>query len=469
MPELPEVETIKNTVEELVKGKTIKEVIVRNNSTVVNEKAFFVEILKNVTILNLSRKGKFIIFHFDNKLVLISHLRMEGKYYFYKEKPKQFKTHDLVIFEFSDGSTLIYNDTRHFGKMEIEKEEDYLTKAPLANVGPDPFLIDDSNIKLIYEKLKKSKQCIKVTLLDQSIMSGLGNIYVDEVLFATKIHPKEPSFNISFEQFKDILHESRRILTKAIKAHGSTIKSYHPSLNQSGSFQNELLVYGKENARCPNCHHRFNKIKVGGRGTTYCAHCQRASNEPYIVGLTGKIAAGKSTIAKIFISKGFTYIDCDKIVHQLYEKEDIKNILVKNFGDGILHNGQLNRAQLAELIFKSQKNNDKLKKLIHPLVRERVFDEIAARKNDKFIVEVPFIFESGIDKICNYIIYVDVSKKKQLANLLARGSNVENMQKLDAIQQCEQNLSVADYVIQNNCDFETTNRKIIQLIDTLHL
>ena len=91
----------------------------------------------------------------------------------------------------------------------------------------------------------------------------------------------------------------------------------------------------------------------------------------------------------------------------MYEKEDIKNILVKNFGDGILHNGQLNRAQLAELIFKSQKNNDKLKKLIHPLVREKVFDEIAARKNDKFIVEVPFIFESGIDKICNYIIYVD--------------------------------------------------------------
>lgn len=448
MPELPEVDTVKNILYELVHGKTISDVKIVREKTIDGDSLYFKNALIGATINNFERIGKYIIFHFDKDIVLISHLRMEGKY-FLKTKDDKLTKHDLVVLYFTDGSCLIYNDTRRFGRLIVESSKTYKNEYPLNNVGPDPFMMENS--KRLLDSFKKKSIAIKTALLDQSIMSGLGNIYVDEVLFACNINPETPAKLITKKQLDMILKESKRILSEACEAGGSTIKSYHPREGVSGNFQFALKVYNKKDKPCPKCGHLMRKIFVNGRGTTYCPHCQKNVALPYILGVTGPIGSGKSTISSYLSNKGFIKFDCDEIVHSLYKSQDIQ-LQIKSFiPDLIIKNGEIDRISLTNYLLDNPSKKRRLEKLIHNLVIDSISNSIKhISSTEKVVIEAPLLFESRLDDLCDETLYVDINRNVQISHLKTRNDNVEKKLALNSSFNSLVNKKKATYIVTNN-------------------
>lgn len=271
MPELPEVETVKNGLIKKVKTKKIiKCKVLWNGIIAYPSHEEFIKKIKNQTINDITRRGKFLMFILDD-YYLISHLRMEGKY-FIKDETEPLNKHDHVIFSLDDNTELRYNDTRKFGKMYLVKKDE-LNLSPICKLGKEPW-DEDLNIPYLKDKLNK-KKAIKTLLLDQEIITGIGNIYADEILFASKINPETEGCNLTDKNLQDIIDNTKNILEKAIKMGGTTIHTYTAVDGITGRFQQELLVHGKKGAPCPNCGSEIIKIVVNTRGTYYCPHCQK--------------------------------------------------------------------------------------------------------------------------------------------------------------------------------------------------
>ncbi|WP_458412254.1 DNA-formamidopyrimidine glycosylase [Schinkia sp. CFF1] len=274
MPELPEVETVRRTLLKLVKGKTIADVEVRWPKLIKkpDDVQQFQLLLKGQSINDIERRGKFLKFVLDD-FVLVSHLRMEGRYGLYsKEEP--FDKHTHVFFFFTDGTELRYRDVRKFGTMHLFVKGKEEKEPPLSELGVEPF-DTDFTVTYLSERLKKTDRKIKVALLDQKIVVGLGNIYVDEALFRAGIHPERPAKSLSATEIKRLHKEIIATLTEAVAKGGSTVRSYVNSQGEIGMFQLELLVYSKKGEPCKNCGTAIEKTTVGGRGTHYCPKCQK--------------------------------------------------------------------------------------------------------------------------------------------------------------------------------------------------
>lgn len=273
MPELPEVETVRRILKEDIINKKIIDIDIRYNKIIQNVSSEeFKNKLIGQTFIDIERLGKYLICVL-NDYYLIVHLRMEGKF-FYMHNEK-ISIHDHIIFKF-ENSELRYNDTRKFGTMHLfKRNENIYDIPPLNKVGLEPFN-ENVNVEYLKKYFNKSNKPIKTTLLDQSIIAGLGNIYVDEVLFMSKIHPNEKTKNITDNQIKLLIDNSIIVLNKAINLGGTTIRSFQSSHDITGRFQNQLLVHTKD--VCPTCSSKILKIKVGGRGTYYCDKCQRLLN-----------------------------------------------------------------------------------------------------------------------------------------------------------------------------------------------
>ena len=274
MPELPEVETVRNVLKLWVNGKCIKDSEIFYEKVLENIKFDnFKDKIINQHILDVDRIGKYLIFVLDD-YVLLSHLRMEGKYYLVENNKmdEKMNKHKIISFLLDDGNILLYHDVRKFGKMKLLDKNNYMRDETLAKLGKEPFVIKKEEL---FDKIKFSNKPIKELLLDQTNMSGLGNIYVDEVLFLSKLNPLKKGKEISLDKCQIIIDNSIIVLNKAIKAGGSTIRSYHSGNNVDGRFQNELNVYGKKGEKCPYCDSIIEKIVVGGRGTHYCPNCQK--------------------------------------------------------------------------------------------------------------------------------------------------------------------------------------------------
>ena len=199
---------------------------------------------------------------------------MEGKYY-YTNRTK-IEKHEHVIFYLNNNYNLIYKDVRKFGVMYLVEKDKLFVDTPLKELGLEPF---DKKLDVNYlkEKFKNKNLSIKTVLLDQSILTGLGNIYVDEVLFKSKISPFKKAKDINESEIKLIIESSIEILNKAIKYKGTTIRSYTSSLGVTGSFQDYLMVHTKK--ICSVCNNPIKISKIGGRSTYYCSVCQGVSNE----------------------------------------------------------------------------------------------------------------------------------------------------------------------------------------------
>ena len=273
MPELPEVETVRRTLEQLVLGKEIKEVFVFWPKIIKKPEPVeqFQDALIGQTIRSIGRRGKFLIFTLDD-YSMVSHLRMEGKYMLYqKEEPYDKHTH--VIFSFTDGTELRYRDVRKFGTMHLFAKGQELTSLPLVNLGPEP-LTEDFTVEYLAGKLGKTNRKIKPVLLDQNIVVGIGNIYVDESLFRAGIHPERLASSLTRVEIEKLHSEIIATLSEAVEKGGSTIRSYINSQGQIGMFQLELYVYGRKGEPCKKCGTPLEKLVVGGRGTHICPSCQ---------------------------------------------------------------------------------------------------------------------------------------------------------------------------------------------------
>ena len=269
MPELPEVETVKNSLKNYVLNRKILKVDVLYKG-IINYPSVkeFIEKITNQTILDVKRRGKYLVFVLED-YNLISHLKMEGKY-FIKNKYEITK-HDHVIFTLDNNKYLIYNDTRNFGKMYLINKE-YDNNSPLNILGLEPW---DKELTISYLKDKLNRNiAIKTLLLDQTIIVGIGNIYADEILFLSKINPLRKGYTLTNLELENIIKYTKEVLEKAISQGGTTIRTYSSVNGIHGLFQQELLVHGKT-SNCPNCQEQILKIRVGGRGTYYCNNCQK--------------------------------------------------------------------------------------------------------------------------------------------------------------------------------------------------
>ncbi|KRM62127.1 formamidopyrimidine 5-formyluracil 5-hydroxymethyluracil DNA glycosylase [Paucilactobacillus vaccinostercus DSM 20634] len=273
MPELPEVETVRRGLLKIAKGRKIAAIDIHYEKTITNENiAWFKETLIGATIVNVDRRGKYLLFRFDNQMTMVSHLRMEGKYYNLPEDGEIHK-HTHVVFHLDDDTKLCYSDSRKFGRMTLVKNDEALQVAGLKTIGPEPTA-ETLTVEYLQKIMHASRREIKPFLLDQSNVAGLGNIYVDEVLWMSKIHPKEHANLVSDEQIEQLRDNIIQELAVATEHHGTTVHSYTNAFGNAGEFQNHLHAYGNAGKPCERCGTPFKKIKVAQRGTTYCPHCQ---------------------------------------------------------------------------------------------------------------------------------------------------------------------------------------------------
>lgn len=273
MPELPEVETIRRTLEQLVLTKEIKKVSVFWPKIIKypEEIAEFKDALVGQRIEKMGRRGKFLIFY-SNDFALVSHLRMEGKYLLFQQG-EEIDKHTHVIFHFTDGTELRYRDVRKFGTMHLFLKGTEFERLPLSQLGPEPFS-ENFTVEHLKNGLAKTNRSIKAVLLDQKVVVGLGNIYVDEALFRSRIHPERKSNTLSKKELEILHKEIIATLSEAVEKGGSTIRSYINSQGEMGMFQLELFVYGRKGEHCKICSSPLEKIVVGGRGTVFCPSCQ---------------------------------------------------------------------------------------------------------------------------------------------------------------------------------------------------
>ncbi len=462
MPELPEVETVKNVLNNVVIGHTIKEIDVLRSSSIHGDVTTFVNALKGQKYLSMSRIGKFLIFHLTNNLVIISHLRMEGKYYEIDENEPNSKYARIVI-HLDNNKKVCYDDSRCFGYMKLSDEKSYKGDKEISKLGPEPW---DADVKHIMKQVKRSSLPIKSALLSQELMTGLGNIYVDETLFASKIHPLTPTNKINEKEWNVIKQEATRILKEAIESGGSTIKSYHPGKDIDGNFQSKLIVYGKGNEDCPHCGHPFRFIKVGGRGTTYCPKCQPIKKDSIKVAIFGKIASGKSEVLNIFKNNNIPTLSSDEVVKELYQRKDVIDKINKEFK--LDNKGYIDREQLRNHLSNNPKDIKKIDKIVHPLVKQEA--EVFFKKNNKglVIMEVPLLFESKMDKMFDVLIAVEAPISKQKTLLSSRNKETaKELEKINSGSTYDKNKNKADFIIINDTDLNKLNKKVEEIINKL--
>lgn len=255
----------------MVKGKTIQKVEVIYAPMVKTGVDRFCQDLVGQVIMDVQRRGKYLLIYLTD-FVLISHLRMEGKYNFFQKQVPTNK-HFHAFFTFTDDSTLVYQDVRKFGTMELLQEKNLSAYFASRKIGPEPTE-EDFHLAEFTAKLARSKKPIKSHLLDQSLVAGLGNIYADEVLFRAQVHPAQVSHSLSANQIIALRQATIEVLQLGIEKGGSTIRTYKNALGMDGSMQDYLQVYGKTGQACPCCQEKIVKIQLGGRGTHFCPRCQ---------------------------------------------------------------------------------------------------------------------------------------------------------------------------------------------------
>ena len=273
MPEKPEVITVAKKLEKKILGKKIIEVNILYPKMIdYPDIVTFKKCIKNQTINSITTRGKWIVVELDTDYLLF-HLRMEGKFFF-RNKNDEINKHEHVIFLLDDEIELRFADVRKFAKVMLIPKDKLLNMKPYTELGLAPW---DKNLTVEYlkEKLKNKKLPIKTILLDQSVITGIGNIYADEILFLSKINPLTKPNLLTDVDFDNIIKNTTKVLDKAIEEGGTTIRSYTSEEGVTGLFQNNLNVHQREGQECYICKTKILKIRVGGRGTYYCPKCQK--------------------------------------------------------------------------------------------------------------------------------------------------------------------------------------------------
>lgn len=271
MPELPEVETVKEGLKKIIKSQpVIEKVVVRQKKLRTNIPTTFSRKLKGQALVDVSRRAKYLIFETSDHM-FINHLGMSGIWRMMDHKGEVQK-HDHCLLYLSDGRCLAYNDPRRFGIMEFYKEGE--ANKWLSHLGPEPLDVKSFNVKYLSAKLKTRKAPIKAAIMDQKVVVGVGNIYASEALFLAGILPTRAANEITDDELKALINSIRKVLKKAIKAGGTTLKDFRQAGGETGYFQNKLYVYGRDGALCLTCHDKIQSKVIAGRNTFWCSSCQ---------------------------------------------------------------------------------------------------------------------------------------------------------------------------------------------------
>ena len=273
MPELAEVQTVLDTLQEQLGYFTIEDVEVCYENLIATSHPYeFIQTMKGKRVHAYLRHGKYLMFDLETHMWIV-HLRMEGKFYI-NEYPANQQKHIHAIFTLADGRKLYYHDTRKFGRMYLYTKTMNGTYPCLATLGLDLFDPALQSIDL-YKRFKQKKYTLKQALLDQSNVAGIGNIYANEICFALGYHPETKVARLSKKDCERLLVEARRILSEAIACGGTTIRSYTSSLGVDGRFQIQLKVHDRKEEACKVCGDKIVKCFVAQRGTYYCPTCQK--------------------------------------------------------------------------------------------------------------------------------------------------------------------------------------------------
>jgi len=287
MPELPEVEVVKKSLETKLKNLKIKRVDIINNKLRYKIDSKQLNKIKNQKIISIQRRSKYLLFRLNKNYTILAHLGMTGKFFiidnnkkhktsFHYSLKKNDKKHDHLTFVFNKQIKLIYNDVRKFGFIKIYLSKDVFNCGHLISLGPEP-LSTDFNSNYFDEYILNKKKTIKDLLMDQKFVAGLGNIYCNEVLFLCKIKPTKNVKDINKKEIKKIVKFIKKILKQAISLGGSSIKNFSSTEGQNGNFQQKFNVYGREKTSCsrPKCLGTIKKVYTSNRSSFFCPKCQK--------------------------------------------------------------------------------------------------------------------------------------------------------------------------------------------------
>ena len=288
MPELPEVEVVKKSLENKLKNLTIKRVFINNNKLryKINNQQFYR--IKGHKIISVKRRSKYVLINLNKQITILAHLGMTGKFFivdksniklktsFYYSLKKNESKHDLVTLYLNKGFKLIYNDIRKFGFLKLYQSKDILKTSHLKILGPEP-LTKQFNLNYVTNYFLKKKKSIKDLLMDQKFVSGLGNIYCNEILFLCKIHPLKIAKKIKKKEKKNIIEFTKKVLSISIIQGGSSIKNFSNIGGEKGNFQQKFNVYNREKSKCnrKNCSGIIRKIYTSNRSSFFCPMCQK--------------------------------------------------------------------------------------------------------------------------------------------------------------------------------------------------
>ncbi len=285
MPELPEVETIRRDLLDVVLCKNIIKVDVIKDNLVKQDTDEFINIILNNQFLDIERRGKLLSFSLMGEWNMLVHLRMTGQLMYKGDKGLLVGGHSLsktetvlpnpysyIIFTFFDDTSLYFNCMRQFGYMQVvgNKEKEKI----FSKFGPEP-LLSSFTLNIFKNILYGKTTVIKPFLLDQTKVAGIGNIYVDEACFDAGILPDRRVNTLSNTEIEKLYNSIKKILSKAVKERGTTFNNYVDANGNRGNFSTLLKVYGRGGMGCKKCGEVLEKIKVGGRGTVFCGFCQK--------------------------------------------------------------------------------------------------------------------------------------------------------------------------------------------------
>ncbi len=289
MPELPEVEVVKKSLINKTQNLIVKAVKINDGRLRYKIDRKKIKKIIGLKFKKISRRSKYLLFFFNKDIVMLVHLGMTGKFFFVNHKRTKYKTsfyyninddkdkkHDRIIFNLSNNRKLIYNDVRKFGFIKIVKRVNLYQNAHLRDLGPEP-LSNRFNQKYFKNYIIGKERTVKDLLMDQKFISGLGNIYVNEILFFSGVKPNKKIKKLSNNEIEEIIKLTKKVIIKAIIHGGSSIKDFSSSSGKKGSFQQHFSVYGKTGKKCikKNCRGTIIKIVISNRSTFYCTKCQK--------------------------------------------------------------------------------------------------------------------------------------------------------------------------------------------------
>ncbi len=506
MPELPEVETVRRTLERRVVGHRVDRVELLSGRVVREmDPAAFVDGVEGRAIEGVERRGKYLLFRLSGGPAVVAHLRMTGRLV-YMDAGEPVEKHTAAVFHLDRGADLRFIDLRKFGLLHLLPHGRMDEYASLAGLGVEP-LSDDFTPVHLGRATRRAKRPIKALLLDQTIIAGIGNIYADEALFRAGIHPSTPASALGGEQVEALAAAVRAVLEEGVRFRGTTFRNYADGEGRAGEMRERLAVYGRGKENCLRCGTPLEKARIAGRGTTFCPRCQpgaagenrrgAARGKGLIVGLTGGIASGKSTVARMLADLGAIVIDSDEIAHQVIEPGTPGYLeVLREFGPEILEGasdggdgdggggsggggdltrgtqgappeiGPIDRRRLGRVVFADDAKRRVLEGIVHPyvmseLVRRRDEGRLRSRV---VVLDIPLLFEVGAEKLADLTMVVSVPEDVQLRRLAARDnlSQEEARARLAAQMALGQKVQLADIVIDNSGTCDNTEKQVIQ-------